>query len=353
VAQITRALDECEDARFGDYVLCSAHETQPLAWQPRHLDVRRLPGKRRALHLSWALIGAPRVETLAGRADLFHALDPSIPVPTRLPSICTIHDLMPLQFPDWYPAAHRWAFGRSVRQAARRAAVIVTDSHRVAEDVTSVLGVPPARIRVVYPGVSPEFLVPPGPARQDETYARYGLTANRYFVLVGSVTSRKNLQPVLTALRSVRDTPLLIIGPDGHDAAAVRAEVRRLHIEPMVRFAGYVPAAELPTLLRGALALVHPSSYEGFGFPPLEAMASGTPAIASRAGSLPEVVGEGGLLVDNDDPTTWAEAMMRVRDDADLRDGLIRAGRTQAAKFRWDRAAAETVAIHRAVISDA
>jgi glycosyltransferase involved in cell wall biosynthesis len=347
VAQLAAALDECEQARFADYVVCSAPEPHPDPPPLHHVEVRRLTPPRRPLHLAWTLAGRPPVERLAGPADLVHVLDPSVPVPTHLPGVLTVHDLMPLQFPQWYPPAHRWAFGRAVRASVARGDTIVTVSEKVAGDAVSILGVAPDRVRVVYPGVAAEFLAPVTAAQQVEACRRHRVQRGGFFVCVGTVTTRKNLTPVVQALASIGTTPLLVVGPDGYGADAVRAEVQRANVGDRVQFAGYVDGAALPALVSAAIALVHPSSYEGFGFPPVEAMAVGTPAIVSAAGALPEVVGDAGILVDPEDVDAWADAMTTVRDDATRRDALSTDGTARAGSFRWDATARAIVDVHR------
>ncbi|MBV8982404.1 MAG: glycosyltransferase, partial [Acidimicrobiia bacterium] len=143
------------------------------------------------------------------------------------------------------------------------------------------------------------------------------------------------------------DVPLVVAGPRGRGAEAFDAEARKLGLESAVRVTGFVPAADLPVLLAAALALVHPSKYEGFGLTPLEAMAAGTAVLAANTGALPEVVGDAGMLLPPDDVDAWANAMTRVNDDDALRRSMVERGRAWAEGFTWGRAAQETAAVYR------
>jgi glycosyltransferase involved in cell wall biosynthesis len=257
---------------------------------------------------------------------------------------------MALQFPEWFPRHERAAYRRAYRDVAERAVRIVAVSQRVADDLVEVLGVARERIAVIHEAAGAEFLAS---QPQDEVAAvcrGYDLTPGRYLIAVGAVSERKNMGPVLRAVAARPGVTLALAGPEGHGADVVAAEVARLDIGARVHRLGYVAAAHLPPLVAGARALVHPATYEGFGLPPLEAMAVGTPVIASAAGSLPEVVGEAGVLVAPDDDDAWRAAVERMYDDDALCASLADAGRARAMSFSWQRAAAETAAVHRACL---
>ncbi|HWG73072.1 MAG TPA: glycosyltransferase family 1 protein [Acidimicrobiales bacterium] len=143
------------------------------------------------------------------------------------------------------------------------------------------------------------------------------------------------------------DVPLVLAGRADTGAGQVRSEIERLGLEKRVRLAGFVTDDTLPALLQGATALLHPSADEGFGIPPLEAMAAGTPVVAARAGALPEIVANAGLLVDAHDAVGWASAISDVASNLELRLRLRATGRARAAGFTWDKVARETWALHR------
>ncbi|MEQ1785817.1 MAG: glycosyltransferase family 1 protein [Acidimicrobiales bacterium] len=313
--------------------------------------VRRPPVPRAALHLAWSAAGRPTVDRWIGRPDLVHVLYPSTPVPSRAPQVVTIHDLMPLQHPDWFAYGEAWRFRRAIRWAADHAVRLVANSAKTARELTDLVGVDPARIEVVHLGVADEFRAAPDPAAVAAACARHGLRPGTYLMTVGSVSRRKNLFPVIDALERLadRDLTLVSIGPDGDGADLVRAHVAAAGLGTRVRFLGWRPDAEARDLLAGALALVHPSVAEGFGLPPLEAMALGVPALASRAGSLPEVCGDAALLLDPHDPDAWAGGIDAVADPA-RRGSLVAAGRTWSAGFTWEAHAAAVAALHRTLL---
>lgn len=319
---------------------------------PAALAYRHPPGPRRALHTAWSTVGVPAVDRFVGRPDLVHVLYPSTPVPSRAPVVYTFHDLMPLRHPDWFARYERWAFARAVRDAAARAAAVITQSTAVAADAIEQLGIEPERLHVVPLAVAPEFFASVSDEAVNDACRRYHLRPGGYLVALGTVSTRKNLVPVIEAVAggTAGAPPLVAIGPPGEGAGLVDQVIGRYRARDRVRVLGWVPAADVVSLLRGARALVHPSVEEGFGLTPLEAMAVGVPAVVSRQGSLPEVVGYDALLADAHDPDSWADAIAGVTADGELRRGLIERGRRRAAGFTWDRTAAGTAAVYRSVL---
>lgn len=328
----------------------------PLTWLPAGVTHAAVPGPRRPLALAWATIGRPRIERLITHVDLVHTLLAWVPVPTRRPLVVTLFDLMPLREPAWYPAAERWRYKRAWAQAADRADAVVVLSRFVGDDVTARLGIEPERVHVVAPGVPAPFLNPPSADAVAAVTGRYGLAPFSYVLSLGAVSSRKNLSVVARAIADLAPDPaggveLVVAGPDGVGADQVRSELAVLGLGRRVRLVGFIPDDDLVALVAGASVLAHPSRDEGFGYPPLEAMAVGTPVVASSAGSLPEVVGDGGTLLDPDDVGAWAAALDDVRRAGpDGRASQAGRGRRQAARFSWYRAAADLVALHHRLL---
>lgn len=321
------------------------------------VGVRQVPVDRRLLHLAWGAVAAPRLERLTGPADLVHQLLPAFPVPSQAPLVATVHDLLPVQHPEWYRRKERWGFGRAMRMIQQRASKIVVLSDWVARDLVGTLAIEPDRIAVVPGGIHGGFTGPVATDRVAVACRRAGVEPGEFVLSVGAVEPRKNLTTVIEAVASSqrhgRGLRLVVVGADGHDAAQVRAVPQALGAGDAVRFLGRVDDTELRALMAGAVALTHPSWYEGFGFPPLEAMAAGTPVVASNAGSLPEVVGDAGILLPPDDPSAWAGALGRLAGDPQLRESMVAAGRRRAAQFSWEAAAAKTIAVYDAVLGDA
>jgi glycosyltransferase involved in cell wall biosynthesis len=305
---------------------------------------------RRTLHFLWTATRWPRADAALEDPDLIHVLSPYTAVRSKAPAIYTVHDLLPLTSPDWYTAKESWTFRGAMADAVRRSPLIITNSQTTADEVTKVYGVEPSRTRVVYLGVDDRFFEPLERAEIEKVCRSQGVTPGSYVVAIGSVSARKNLEPVIQAVDRLRGrTPplvLLAVGPPGDGYDQTRMTVSRMGLDDLVRFTGWLPDHDVRHLVGGALALVHPSRYEGFGLTPLEAMASGVPAVVSEAGSLPEVTGGAALTADADDPDAWAGQLEQLRDDAGIRSDLIGRGRERAALFTWQRAATETIAAH-------
>lgn len=324
-------------------------------WLPAPVRRRTVPGPRRVLQFGWSAARRPWIDPWTDGADLVHALHTWAPVPTRRPLVVTVHDLMTVMNPGWYRGDHRWASRRALRYTAGHAARLVVVSSWVAAQVQSELGVEAGRIVVIHNGVADRFRTTPTRDQARAVEQRWGLSAGRYILAVGQVSARKNLVAVLRALaelgpeRSHR-LPLVIAGSPGPACATVLAEVSRLGLGDRVRLLGYVADDLLVPLVAGALMLVHPSTDEGFGLTPVEAMAAGTPVIASGAGSLPEVVGGAGMLVDPGDTWAWAAAMGRIISDQDERLRLTDAGHRRQADFTWAATARATLGVYREVL---
>ena len=318
------------------------------------MDVLRPWPPRKALHLSWAVANRPRVDRAIGDPDLVHVLYPSSPVPCRAQIIYTVHDLMPLRSAEWHSLTDRWLFGRAAADLSKRAALIVANSRQTADDIVKVLGVASDRIRVIPLGVDDGFFENRDPIVVTRTCAEHGVSPGEFFIVLGAVSSRKNLVPVIKALaiasKPDSDPKLLIVGPPGRGADQAHAMVQELELSDRVRFTGWLPANELRNLLSAAAGLLHPSLDEGFGTTPLEAMASGTPAVASNVGALPEVVGAAALLLDPFDPAAGGDAMTRLIDDRSFGEELRRRGREHVRNFRWNRVAEMHADVHREVL---
>jgi glycosyltransferase involved in cell wall biosynthesis len=202
---------------------------------------------------------------------------------------------------------------------------------------------------VVQEGVDDRFRARLEPSVVADVCRRYRLPPGGYVVTVGAVGPRKNLGLLLDALAGINAVarPLLaVVGADGGAGASLREHATRAGVADHVRWTGRVSDADLVALVQGARVLAHPSHYEGFGLTPLEAMAAGTPVVASASGSVPEVVGDAGLLLDPDDPAAWSDALARLAGDDATATDLAALGTARAAAFSWDRTARETWRIY-------
>ena len=284
--------------------------------------------------------------------DVFHATNHMFPFRVRSArTVLTIYDMTLLLFPEWHPASRLALMGSALAPAAARADRIVTPSQHTRNDVLKLLPVEPERVIVVPGGIEPIFR----PRPEAETAARLaplGLPMGDYLLFLGTIEPRKNLARLLEAAKSAEVGTLVVAGGHGWHNAAIREAMARLERAGRVRALGYVPDDLRLPLLAGARAFVYPSLYEGFGLPPLEAMACGTPVLTSNVSALPEVMGDAALYVDPTDVPALAAALTRIwRDDA-LRADLKARGLARASQFSWDRTARETLDVYRAVLEE-
>jgi glycosyltransferase involved in cell wall biosynthesis len=277
-------------------------------------------------------------------------MQPFPPVKTAAPQLVTVHDLFPLEHPDWYRRSEQLTYRRSIALVLERAERIIVPSAYVARHLEDLLSITPTRIDVIPLGVSGVF----ARAREPEVIAasckRFGVAPGAYAVCVGAVSTRKNLVPLVRGLAHLPDdvrVPLVMIGPDGHGADAVDAEIAQLDHGAQVRRTGFLPDAEAAALVGGAAVLLHPALGEGFGFVPLEAMAARTPVIAAAVSSVPEVAGDAALLVDSPtEPEAWASALSGLLGDPERRAAMAAAGEQRARQFSWGQSAARLLDIY-------
>jgi glycosyltransferase involved in cell wall biosynthesis len=267
--------------------------------------------------------------------------------------VITVHDLNFLHYPQFLTAESRRYYNQQIEWAVRRTDHILADSHATKSDLISLLDVPVGKITVVHLAADPAFR-PLGEADVRRVTARYELKPG-YVLFVGTLEPRKNLPGLLQAYRWLLDAdvtraPLVVIGGKGWLYDAVFERVETLHLSGHVRFLHDVPDADLPGMYSAAGVLATPSFYEGFGLPALEAMACGTPVVVADRASLPEGVGEAGLLVDPNDPDDIARALVRVLTDQPLRAKMRGQGLARAGRFTWQRTAQATLDVYREVI---
>jgi len=297
----------------------------------------------------WNLVGLPRAAARA-RVDLIHAPAYTAPFWAPTPVVVTIHDVSYERHPEWYPYRRDWLRRAFYRRSARSATHILTDSVFSAGEIAAAYGIPRDRITVAPLGVSEVF------ARADRQLPCElpAAVTSPFLLHVGDLHERRNLivalEAVLEARRHFGSLPrlsLVLAGIDAGTGASLRAVAAAAGAPEAVVQLGPVEERFLHSLYRCAAALVYPSRYEGFGLPLVEAMASGTPVIASRAGSIPEVLGAAGILLDPDDTRGWTDAIMAVVNDEALRARMRTAGKTRAGAFTWARTARTTMDVYR------
>jgi glycosyltransferase involved in cell wall biosynthesis len=277
------------------------------------------------------------------KAALFHGVanfDLPLAKPPATRFVLTVHDLIPLAWPDSVSRAYRFQFHAWLSHCLRLANIVICPTSAVA-----------AALRIAFPDVPPIRVVPMGVTLGRQ---RWKARANPgYFLVVGSVEVRKNLTGLLKAFEARMSRwrelgiELWIAGQPGFGGAAIIAQ---LQDREGVKYLGSQPPRTLAGLLRGCLALCAPSFAEGFGLPPLEAMAAGIPVLASDIPAHREVLGDAAVLLSPDDTDAWSSAMLRLAEDSELGPRLGGLGRTRAARFTWGRTARQTEAVYAEVL---
>ena len=291
---------------------------------------------------------------LGRRTQLIH--EPAfLPASFARPTIVTIHDLSFLRYPETHPSDRVRVLTRRLPNIVRRAAHIVTDSEFGRQEVIGTFGVAPQKVTAIALGAAPEFR-PRDQASSADVLSRFRLQYKSYVLSMGTLEPRKNLALLLDAYESLppafaRAWPLIVAGFEGWKSEAIHARLRRLASTGVARYIGYVPQDELAVITAAAAILVYPSIYEGFGLPVLEAMASGTAVIAANRSSLPEVLGDAGVLVASDDAPRLAQEVRRLCEDTAARTEFEARGLARCRQFSWDRCAEETVAVYRRTLA--
>ena len=294
---------------------------------------------REQLHVPWVL--------LRERPDVFHAPHYVLPPAVRCRSVVTIHDTIHLTFPQYLPHRLAYAYARaSMWTAAHRSARILTVSEASKRDILHFFDVPPEKVVVVYNAIDERFSREPLAEDVERVRERFQLH-QRFVLYVGNIKPHKNLERLIEAFHALRqrgldDLKLLIIGDEISSYPSLRRAVHRHKLHKHVRFLGYLPDDTLAIMYRLASVFVFPSLYEGFGLPPLEAMASGTPVVTSNLSSLPEVTGDAAVLVDPYDVDAIEAGIRQVLDDPILAADMRRKGLLRARQFSWEQSVTKT-----------
>jgi glycosyltransferase involved in cell wall biosynthesis len=302
----------------------------------------------------WLLGYLPlRLRRLA--VDVYHGPAVFLPlVKLGYRTVVTIHDLVSFLFPETVPRKYALYMRLMTRLAVRSADRIIAVSGATRDDLTRVLRVPEEKVVVIHEAVAPEFSAA-DPAAVTSVIERYDIRPP-YCLFVGNLEPRKNLSRLIeafgllrgrrAAVSGGRPLQLVLVGTRGWLYSSIFGTVATQGAPSDIVFTGYVPASDLPALYAGAECFVFPSLYEGFGLPVLEAMAAGTPVVASRVGAIPEVAGDAALLVDARRPAELAAAIETVLTDATLRARLVTLGRARARVFTWEAVARQTLAVY-------
>lgn len=316
-------------------------------------EVSSLPALGSSARIVWEQAFLP-FGTRKHKLNVFHNPDHMLPVfPLSCPSIITVHDLAFLKFPETFFFGKRFYKQNITKLTIKKAKAIISVSENTKRDIVDLFGIPKERIYVIPEGISPDFKQISDKSSLDKVRQKYDLP-DRYILNVGALEPRKNIPLLLHAYsrlvlnKGIRE-PLVIAGSKGWLFDSIFDTVRELKLEEKVKFLGYVPKDDLPFLYNLAHVFVYPSLYEGFGFPPLEAMACGTPVITSNTSSFPETVGDSGIMVDPHDSQGFADAIFRVISNDSLRKDLISRGFERAQRFSWEDCARKTLTVYESV----
>jgi glycosyltransferase involved in cell wall biosynthesis len=384
--ELMRALLALPSHNRYSFFYASRNRVDTSIFQPPTSNVHRLPLHDKWLMRLWHRLRIPLpVEAIVGKVDLFHSPDFTLP-PTLpgVPTLLTVHDLSFIRDPESAWPSLRAFLNKTVPRSVKRATHVLADSQATKDDLIELFGTPAGKITVLYSGVETRFAPVRDRAEIDCVCAKYQLP--RPFILsVGTLQPRKNYARLIEAFGKIiqhpernegeskdadratsphsstaplqgsaqnasQDFHLVITGGKGWMFETIFEQVKRSGLEGRVHFPGFVDDADLPALYSAADLFAYVSLYEGFGLPLLEAMACGTPVVASNVSSLPEVVGEVGLQVDPRDGDAITRALREMIERPELRKRSIEMGLERAKSFTWDKAARELLAIYDCVV---
>jgi glycosyltransferase involved in cell wall biosynthesis len=354
---LIRALIEQDPENYYTLFYARSRRNEPPPNLPKgpRVTYRPLWLTERSLNVLWYKIGLPLpLDALAGSADLFHFPDFALPPVRHGATVVTIHDLSFLLVPECADQRLRAHLEKIVPISVREADFVCADSENTRNELTTLLDVDPTRAEVVYGGVDCRFHPVTDRLILEAARQKYGLVFPFIFFM-GTIEPRKNLGRLLQAYTRLRQRGrishrLVIAGGLGWLYQDVLRDIDQLAAEQEVVFLGRVPDEDLPALYSLSDLFVFPSLYEGFGLPPLEAMACGKAVVCSNTSSLPEVVGDAGLLVSPYDVDALANAMEQLLSDPEQREMLGQRGIERARQFTWEEAARKTLAIYERLV---
>ena len=284
--------------------------------------------------------------------SLFHAPHYTLPFGLSMRRVVTIHDVIHLRFPAYFSPVQRAYARLMIGHACRGADAVIVDSEFGGKELLRCVPCPPEKIHVIPLGVSENFTPEQDGVSADEFRRKHNV-GRRFLLYVGSLKPHKNVSALIRSiggLRGLTDVQIVCVGERIEEDVALRSLCISSGIADRVRSLGWLPETDLIAAYRAAAAVVMPSLYEGFGFPVLEAMACGTPVIGSNAASIPEVMGDAGLLFDPSSPGELSVAIQSVLDDPSFRESLREKGLRRAKLFTWKRCAEETLTLYRSLV---
>lgn len=282
------------------------------------------------------------------KSDVFYSPDGFVPMGMDIPKVSVVHDIAFVRYPEFLPARNRKFYDKWMHKFIQETDHIITVSEYSKKEIIEVYGVDANKVTVIYNG-SPDEYHPLEDKQKIESRNKFS-GGKPYFVNVGAIHPRKNILTLLKAFQLFKENSssgaqLVLAGRPSWNTEDFFEALEQHPYKSEIHLPGYVPTSEINNLIGGAIAMIYPSWYEGFGLPVLEAMASHVPVISSNTSSLPEVAGDAGILVSPYDPEAFAVAMASIESDESLRINLIQAGREQLSRFSWDEAARQTYSV--------
>lgn len=304
----------------------------------------------------WDQFTLPRKARSEG-ADLLHQPCFSAPFFFKGPVVITIHDIISILFPENIPFASRMFYSKWMPYSYRKAREIITISDSTKRDIQKVLKIPAQKISVIPLAVDQKFNTNVSQDKVKKVKQKYSLPDD-YLLHLGTIEPRKNLEFLIDVFHEAlkddknKNLHLVITGKKGWYYEGLFEKVERLNLKEKVIFTGYLEEEDKPALYKGARIFTFPSLYEGFGLPPLEAMATGAPVISSNTSSMPEVIGDAGILISPKDKNAWVKAITRVNSNDALRKEMAEKNKAQVNKFSWDLTAKRTIEVYNRAISE-
>lgn len=320
-------------------------------WKITQLNFCFLSGatEYRPLRLAWEQCVLPLL-IRRHKIDLLHSPHYTMPLFCPCRSVVTFCDMIFFLYPEVHRVLKRIFFRTMMAVSSRRADAIIAISESTSRDIKGLLPITPGKVHAIPLAAGSKYRRIADRPTVDRVCGQYGLQAGEYVLFIGVLEPRKNIPVLLHAYRELVDggirKKLAIVGKKGWMYDEIFSTVRMLKMEENVVFTGYVPDADLPYLYNGASLFVYPSLYEGFGLPVLEAMSCGTPVVTSNVSSMPEIVGDAGILVDPHDAHQLAEGLKKVILDEHLCGVLKQRGLERAAQYSWERTARETLQVY-------